>query len=49
MTNRDEKLAELVAQTREAEKDPAVKEAHARTSREVTAKVQSFTELDQER
>jgi hypothetical protein len=49
MSNRDEKLAQLVAQTREAEKDPAVKEAHARTSREVAAKVQSFTELDQER
>ena len=49
MTDRDERLAELVAQTKEAEKDPAVKEAHARTSREVADKIQAFAELDQER
>ncbi len=49
MTDRDQKLADLVARTREAEKDPAVREAHARTSREVAANVQAFTDLDQER
>ena len=49
MTDRDEKLAELVARTKEAEKDPAVRDAHARTSREVVANVQAFTDLDQER
>ena len=49
MTDRDEKLADLVARTKEAERDPAVREAHARTSREVAAKVQVFTDLDQER
>ena len=49
MTDRDEKLAELVARTKEAERDPAVREAHARTSREVAAKVQLFADLDQER
>ena len=49
MTDRDDKLAALVARTREAERDPAVKEAHARTSREVAAKVQFVTDLDQER
>ena len=49
MTDRDAKLADLVAQTKEAEKDPAVKEAHERTSREVAANVGVFTDLDQER
>jgi hypothetical protein len=49
MTDRDKKLAELVARTKEAERDPAVKEAHAHTSREVAANVQAFTDLDQER
>ena len=49
MTDRDKKLADLVAHTKEAEKDPAVREAHARTSREIAAKVQAFTDLDQER
>ena len=49
MTDRDDKLAKLVADTKEAEKDPAVKEAHAHTSREVAANVEVFTALDQER
>ncbi len=49
MTDRDEKLAALVEQTKEAEKDPAVRDAHARTSREVAANVQAFADLDQER
>lgn len=49
MTDRDTKLADLVTTTREAEKDPAVKEAHERTSREVAANAQVFTDLDQER
>ncbi len=49
MTDRDAKLADLVARTKEAERDPAVKEAHARTSREVAANAQVFTDLDQER
>lgn len=49
MTDRDQKLADLVAATKEAEKDPAVKEAHAHTSREVAANVERFTDLDQER
>ena len=49
MTDRDQKLADLVAATKEAEKDPAVKEAHAHTSREVAANVEAFTDLDQER
>ena len=49
MTDRDEKLAELVAKTKEAEKDPAVKEAHEQTSREVAANIEVFTQLDQER
>ena len=49
MTDRDQKLADLVARTKEAEKDPAVKEAHARTSREVAANAQAFSGLDQER
>lgn len=49
MTDRDQKLADLVAATKEAEKDPAVREAHANTSREVAANVEAFTDLDQER
>ena len=49
MTDRDAKLADLVAETKEAEKDPEVREAHERTSREVAAHVEVFTDLDQER
>jgi hypothetical protein len=49
MTNRDEKLAQLVEATKKAEEDPAVKEAHAHTSREVAANVEVFAALDQER
>ena len=49
MADRDEKLADLVAQTREAEKDPAVKEMHERVSRDVAANLTVFTDLDQER
>ena len=49
MTDRDAKLADLVARTKEAEKDPAVKEAHEQGSREVAANLEVFTVLDQER
>ncbi len=49
MADRDQKLADLVAQTKEAEEDPAVKEMHAQVSRDVAANVTRFTELDQER
>ncbi len=49
MTDRDARLAALVAKTREAETDPAVKEAHASHSHEVAAKLEVFTDLDQER
>ena len=49
MADRDEKLANLVAQTREAEQDPAVKEMHEQVSRDVAANLTVFTDLDQER
>jgi hypothetical protein len=49
MTDRDSRLAELVATTRQAEADPVVKEAHASHSEEVAAKLEVFTDLDQER
>ncbi|MDQ4069315.1 MAG: hypothetical protein M3203_07580 [Actinomycetota bacterium] len=49
MADRDEKLARLVAETREAEKDPAVREVHEQVSRDVAAKLTVFTDLDQER
>ena len=49
MSDRDARLAELVAKTKEAEADPAVKEAHAVHSQEVAAAIQVFTDLDQER
>ena len=49
MADRDEKLAKLVAQTKEAEKDPAVKEMHEQRSRDVAAAVMVSTDLDQER
>ena len=49
MADRDEKLAKLVAQTREAEKDPAVKEMHEQRSRDVAAALTLASDLDQER
>ena len=49
MADRDQKLANLVAQTKEAEKDPAVKEMHEQVSRDVAANLRRFTDLDQER
>jgi len=49
MSDRDSRLADLVAQTREAEADPAVKKAHASHSQEVAANLEVFTDLDQER
>ncbi len=49
MSDRDARLADLVAKTREAETDPAVKQAHAAHSQEVAARVEVFTDLDQER
>lgn len=49
MSDRDARLADLVARTREAETDPAVKEAHASHSQEVAANLEAFTGLDQER
>lgn len=49
MTDRDSRLADLVAKTREAEADPDVRKAHARHSQEVAAKLEVFTDLDQER
>ena len=49
MSDRDARLADLVAKTREAEADPDVKRAHARHSQEVAAKLEVFTDLDQER
>lgn len=49
MADRDDKLADLVAQTKEAEKDPAVKEMHEQVSRDVAANLTVFTDLDQER
>lgn len=49
MSDRDSRLADLVAQTREAEADPAVKKAHAAHSQEVAANLEVFTGLDQER
>ena len=49
MSDRDARLAQLVAKTKEAEADPAVKEAHAVHSQEVAASIQVFTDLDQER
>ena len=49
MADRDQKLANLVAQTREAEKDPAVKEMHEQVSRDVAANLKAFADLDQER
>lgn len=49
MADRDQKLANLVAQTKEAEKDPAVKEMHEQVSRDVAANLRLFTDLDQER
>ena len=49
MADRDQKLADLVAQTKEAEKDPAVKEMHAQVSRDVAANLKPFADLDQER
>lgn len=49
MTDRDSRLADLVERTKEAEADPAVKEAHASHSQEVAAKLEVFTDLDQER
>ncbi len=49
MADRDEKLARLVADTREAEKDPAVRAVHEQVSRDVAANLTVFTELDQER
>ncbi len=49
MADRDQRLADLVAQTREAEKDPEVKEMHEQVSRDVAANLRVFTDLDQER
>ena len=49
MTDRDARLADLVAKTKEAEADPAVKDAHATHSQEVAAALEVFTSLDQER
>ncbi len=49
MADRDQRLANLVAETKEAEKDPAVREVHEQVSRDVAAKLKVFTDLDQER
>ena len=49
MADRDEKLARLVAETKEAEKDPEVREMHEQVSRDVAANLTVYTELDQER
>ena len=49
MADRDEKLAKLVADTKEAEKDPAVREVHEQRSRDVAATLTAYTDLDQER
>lgn len=49
MSDRDARLADLVAKTREAETDPAVRKAHASHSQEVAANLEVFTGLDQER
>lgn len=49
MSDRDARLADLVATTREAETDPAVREAHASHSHEVAAALEVFTDLDHER
>jgi hypothetical protein len=49
VADRDERLADLVAQTKEAEKDPAVKEMHEQVSRDVAANLTVFAALDQER
>ena len=49
MADRDERLANLVAETKEAEKDPAVKEMHEQVSRDVADNLKRFTDLDQER
>ena len=49
MSDRDARLADLVAKTKEAESDPAVREAHAAHSQEVAANLEVFTGLDQER
>ena len=49
MSDRDARLADLVAKTREAENDPAVRAAHASHSQEVAANLEVFTGLDQER
>ena len=49
MADRDQRLANLVAETKEAEKDPEVKEMHEQFSRDVAANLTVFTDLDQER
>ncbi len=49
MSDRDSRLTDLVAKTKEAEADPAVKEAHASHSEEMAATLEVFTDLDQER
>ena len=49
MADRDEKLARLVAETKEAEKDPGVREMHEQVSRDVAATLTVYTDLDQER
>ncbi|MDP8937127.1 MAG: hypothetical protein M3O23_05275 [Actinomycetota bacterium] len=49
MSDRDSRLADLVAKTKEAEADPAIKQAHASHSQEVAANLEVFTGLDQER
>lgn len=38
-----------MAQTKDAEKDPAVKEMHEQASRDVAANLTVLTDLDQER